>query len=309
MNIKPVIYFLAGAVISTGVIAGMAFKESAKEEEAVSVKKNKKIQYKWFVPDVPATMSFAGEPVPLARRDVKEMFEYELINNSYRHGNTLQILLQATRYFPLIEQRLKANGVPDDFKYLCVAESSLTPARSSAGARGFWQFMDATAPRYGLEVNDQVDERYHVAKATDAACMYLKEAYEKFGSWTAAAASYNCGMAGYSKNAEIQYQKDYYDLLLPEETMRYIFRILTFKHIMTNPEESGFNILPQEEYKPIATRKITITETVPDLAAFAMNNGSNYRMLKMLNPWLRDKSLTVKGGKSYVVELPTSGKY
>lgn len=309
MRTKPVLYFLAGAILSAGIISGFAFKETAKEEEAVSVKKNRKLQYKWYVPDVPATMSFAGEPVPLARRDVKEMLEYELLNNCYRHGNTLQILLQSTRYFPMIEQRLKANGVPDDFKYLCVAESSLQHARSAAGARGFWQFMDGTAPRYGLEVSNQVDERYNVAKATDAACMYLKEAYAKFGSWTAAAASYNCGMAGYSKNAEAQYQSNYYDVLLPEETMRYVFRILAFKYIMTNPEESGFNILPQEEYKPVATRKITVTESVPDLAAFAMNNGSNYRMLKTLNPWLRDKSLTVTGGKSYVIELPASGKY
>lgn len=305
MKLKPIVYLLAGAIIATGVISGFAFREYDKEEEPVTVKNNRKLQYKWYVPDLPQAISFAGEAVPLNRWDVREMFQHELINNDYRHGNTLQILLQSTRYFPLIEQRLKANGVPDDFKYLCVAESSLTHARSSVGARGFWQFMDGTAPRYGLEVTNQVDERYHVEKATDAACRYLKEAYAKFGSWTAAAASYNCGMAGYAKFSEAQYQDNYYDVLLPEETMKYIFRILAFKHIMSNPEESGFYIQQQEAYKPVAVRKVTVTQSIPDLAAYAKSNGTNYRMLKTLNPWLRDKSLTVTGSKSYVIDLPS----
>lgn len=308
MKLRPVLYLAAGIVIGAGIISGLAFRETAKEEEAVSVKKNRKLQYKWYVPDLPTTITFAGEPVPLARWDVKEALEQEVLSNCYRHSSTLQILLQSTRYFPLIEQRLRANGVPDDFKYLCVAESSLTHARSSVGARGFWQFMDGTAPRYGLEVNKEVDERYHVEKATDAACKYLKEAYNKFGSWTAAAASYNCGVAGYSKFSDYQYQKDYYDLLLPEETMRYIFRIVAFKYIMTNQEELGFHILPQEAYRPLATRKMTVTQSIPDLAAFAMSNGTNYRMLKTLNPWLRDKSLTISSGNSYVIELPSSGR-
>lgn len=306
MKLKPVVYFLTGIVLTTGVISGFAFRESDKEEDPVTVKNNRKLQYKWYVPDLPATMNFAGEAVPLSRWDIREMFMTELINNDYRHGNTLQILLQSTRYFPLIEQRLRANGVPDDFKYLCVAESSLTHARSAVGARGFWQFMDGTAPKYGLEVRDQVDERYHVEKATDAACRYLKEAYAKFGSWTAAAASYNCGMAGYTKFSEAQYQTNYYDVLLPEETMKYIFRILAFKHIMSHPEESGFYILPQEGYKPLATRKMTISESIPDLAAFAKSNGTTYRMLKTLNPWLREKALTVTGGKTYVIDMPSA---
>ncbi len=164
--------------------------------------------------------------------------------------------------------------------------------------------MDGTAPRYGLELNKEVDERYHVAKATDAACRYLKEAYNKFGSWTAAAASYNCGMAGYEKRASAQYQRDYYDVLLPEETMRYVFRIVAYKYILSNPEELGFHIRDNEQYRPIATRPMTVTQSIPDLAAFAMQNGTTYRMLKTLNPWLRDESLTISTGNSYVIELP-----
>lgn len=308
MRLKPVLYFLAGVVIATGTIAGFAFRESDKGEEPLTVKKNSKLQYKWFVPDLPQSITFAGEPVPLNKWDARERLEQEVLSNCYRHSATMQILLLSTRYFPIIEQRLRANGVPDDFKYLCVAESALTHARSPAGARGFWQFMDGTAPRYGLEVNNDVDERYHVEKATDAACAYLKEAYAKFGSWTAAAASYNCGMAGYSKHAEFQQQGNYYDILLPEETMRYVFRIVAFKYIMMNPEELGFNIQPHEAYKPFATKKITVSQTVPDLAAFAISNGTTYRMLKTLNPWLRERSLKVTPGKSYTVELP-AGRY
>ncbi len=306
MKLRPLLYVAMGAVLGVAVISGFAFRETDENEEVVDVKKNRKLQYKWYVPDVPQQISFAGEPVPLHRWDVKEALEYEILSNCYRHSATMQILLLSTRYFPIIEQRLRANGVPDDFKYLCVAESSLTHARSPAGARGFWQFMDGTAPRYGLELNKEVDERYHVAKATDAACRYLKEAYAKFGSWTAAAASYNCGMAGYQKRAADQYQRDYYDVLLPEETMRYVFRIVAYKHILSNPEELGFNIRDNEQYRPIATRPITVTQSVSDLAAFAMQNGTNYRMLKTLNPWLRENTLTISTGNSYVIELPAN---
>ena len=306
MRLKPILYIAAGALLGAAIISGFAFREVDEKEEVVDVKKNRKLQYKWYVPDLPQTMSFAGEPVPLHRWDVKESLEHEVLSNAYRHAATMQILLLSTRYFPIIEQRLRANGVPDDFKYLCVAESSLTHARSAAGAKGFWQFMDDTAPRFGLEVNREVDERYHVAKATDAACRYLKDAYNKFGSWTAAAASYNCGMAGYERRASEQYQRDYYDVMLPEETMRYVFRILAFKHIMTNPEDLGFHVLDHEQYQPVPTRQLTVTQSIPDLAVFANANGTNYRMLKILNPWLRDKSLTISSGNSYVIDLPVA---
>lgn len=304
MRLKPIVYFSFGVLVCAAVAAGFSFKASDKGEDAVVVKKDRKLQYKWYVPEMPDNITFAGEPVPLDRWDIYESLEREVVSNCYRHSSTLDILLESTRYFPIIESRLRANGVPDDFKYLCVAESSLNNARSPVGARGFWQFMDGTAPRYGLELNREVDERYHVEKATDAACKYLKEAYEKFGSWTAAAASYNCGMGGYSKHTNYQQQYNYHDVMLPEETMRYVFRILAFKYIMSNPERVGFNILPTEAHRPIPVRKMTVTESIPDLSAFALYNGTNYRMLKTLNPWLRDHSLTISRGNSYEIALP-----
>lgn len=296
--------FLAGALLTGVFFAGLAFRASDEEEKAVDVRHNRKLQYKWYLPDTPEKMTFAGEVVPLDRWEVKEALEKEILLNCYRHSSTMQIIRLSGRYFPLIEQRLRANGVPDDFKYLCVAESSLTNATSPAGARGFWQFMSGTAPRYGLEVYSEVDERYHVAKATDAACKYLKEAYARFGTWTAAAASYNCGQGGYNKYSDYQAYDNYYDLLLPAETMRYIYRILAFKHIMSNPERVGFNIPPDEMYQPVPTRTITVTESITNLAEFASYHGTSYKMLKILNPWLREHSLAISKGNSYQIDLP-----
>jgi membrane-bound lytic murein transglycosylase D len=304
LQLKSALYIILGAAIATSAIIGMSFRKSNKDETTVEVKEDGRLQYKWYVPELPKTMNFAGEKVPLERQDIREQFERELLYNYYNQYSTLYILKLSTRYFPLIEQRLKANGVPDDFKYLCVAESALRNQTSSAGAVGFWQFMKTTGPTYGLEINDEVDERYHVAKSTDAACMYLKDAYAKFGSWTAAAASYNCGMGGYNKFSSFQQTSDYYNLLLPEETMRYVFRIITFKHLISSAERMGYMVPFAEGYKPIPTRAITIDATIPDLSQFALNNGSNYRTLKTLNPWLREHTLKVKPGKTYVIELP-----
>ncbi|MEZ5015754.1 MAG: lytic transglycosylase domain-containing protein [Flavipsychrobacter sp.] len=304
MKRKPVIYFLLGAVIAASVFSVVAFKVNDNDENVVEVKKNKKLQYKWYIPDIPEQIEFAGEPVPLHRWDVREQLEREVLTNSYYHTSTLYILRLQSRYFPTIERRLKANGVPDDFKYLCVAESALRNQISGAGAVGFWQFMKGTAPRYGLEVTSEVDERYDVEKSTDAACKYLKEAYEKFGSWTAAAASYNCGQAGFNKFSSYQQKDNYYDLLLPEETMRYVFRILALKHIMSNAKELGFVVYDDDAYQPLAIREIEVKETITNLADFALYNNSNYRMLKLLNPWLRGHALTVKNGKTYTVKLP-----
>lgn len=298
------IIFTVVLLIAAGAVATLGFRAYDADEGGAKVKSNNKIQYKWFVPDIPEQISFAGEPVPLDRWDVREQLEREVLTNSYYHTSTLYILRLTTRYFPIIEARLKANGVPDDFKYLCVAESALRNQTSSAGAVGFWQFLKGTAPRYGLEVSDDVDERYHVEKSTDAACKYLKDAHAKFGSWTAAAASYNCGQAGYNRFSEYQQQNNYYDLLLPDETMRYIFRILALKHIISNAKDLGFIVQPEDAYYPIKTRKIVVGKTVPNLADFAIYNGSTYKMLKVLNPWLTDHELVVKPGKTYEIELP-----
>lgn len=304
-KIKPAIYLLSAAILGAAVFAGLAFRDSDKNETSVEVKTDGRLQYKWYIPETPKAMTFAGERVPLERWDVKEQMERELLYNYYAQYSTLSILRLSFRYFPMIEQKLKANGIPDDFKYLCVAESALRNQVSGVGASGFWQFMKETGPRYGLEINNEVDERYNVAKATDAACLYLKEAHDKLGSWTAAAASYNCGIGGYNKFSSYQQKYNYYDLYLPEETMRYVFRILTFKYLMGNAERMGFIIQSPDAYSPYRTRMVTVDSSIPDLAQYALDNGTTYKMLKLLNPWLRDKSLTVKS-KTYQVELPAN---
>ena len=259
----------------------------------------------WHVPSLPTKIDFAGEAVPLNRWDVKERLDREVLINFYGQANILFLLKLSDRYFPVISERLKANEVPDDFKYLCVAESNLQgTALSRSGAVSFWQFMDGTAPGYNLIVNSQVDERYNIEKATDAACKYFKQAYAKFGSWTAAAASYNCGQAGYNNQAIQQRTKNYYDLLLPEETNRYIFRILAFKHLLENAEDLGFTVEDEEKYEPIPFRIVRIDSSISDLVQFAVDNGTKYKMLRLMNPWIRGRSLTVNNGNSYEIKFP-----
>jgi membrane-bound lytic murein transglycosylase D len=255
-------------------------------------------------PSIPTSYTLFGEKVPITDIDIRDRFDRELIINTYMQGTTLQIIKRMGRWFPMIEERLKINGVPDDFKYLCVAESALAEARSGVGASGFWQFMKGTAPSYGLEVNDNVGEKYNVYKSTDAACTYLKQAYAKLGSWTAAAASYNCGMGGYNGAATAQGTYNFYNLWLPDETMRYIYRIMALKYILDNPARSGFNITDSEMYKPYRVKKITVNTSINSLVQFAMENGTNYKMIKTLNPWLRDKSLKNTSGKSYDILIP-----
>lgn len=258
----------------------------------------------WRVPKVPSQVSFAQEKVPLDRFEVFERLDRELLTNSYFHTSTFYILKLMPRFFPTIERILKEEGVPEDFKFLCVAESSLQNLRSPAGAEGFWQFLSATAKSYGLEVNEHIDERYNLEKATRAACQYLKEAKNKFGSWTAAAASYNCGMGGYSNFANYQGSRYYYDLLLPEETNRYLFRIIALKLILENPKLYGFNIESSDTYKPYKTKKITVTSTISDLSSWAQSQGTSYKLVRLLNPWIRGKELPNKSGKTYYIEIP-----
>ena len=237
---------------------------------------------------------------------MKERLDRQVLFNYYQPSNVLYMLKLSNRYFPIIEERLKANGVPTDFKYLCVAESNLVAeAISRSGAVSWWQFLDMTAPGYSLELNKEVDQRYDIIKSTDAACKYLKSAYQKFGSWTAAAASYNCGQGGYNAQATFQRTTNYYDLMLPEETNRYIFRILAFKYLMENAAQFGFTLENDEAYKPLNVRSLTVENSITDLAKFAIDNGTDYKTLRLLNPWLRGKTLTVKPGKSYVMLLPS----
>ena len=252
-------------------------------------------------------MDFSGEEVPTFMADVQERLDKEMITNMNYHTNTTLVIKRANKVFPIIEPILAKYGVPDDFKYLAVIESSLVNAVSPAGARGVWQFMPETAKEKGMEVSDEVDERYHLEKSTEAACKYLLKAKEKFGSWTLAAASYNGGMNGISKKMEEQHVDNYYDLLLTEETSRYVFRILALKEIMKNSDKYGFSIPKEALYYSIPTKKIIIDSSITDLAKFAKTQGVNYKILKIHNPWLRDKKLTNTSRKKYEIEIPTSG--
>lgn len=255
----------------------------------------------------PTEIDFAGEKAPLNITDVRERFDRELLVNANLDASTRLIIKRANRAFPVIEPILKRYGVPDDFKYLAVIESGLVNVVSPAGARGVWQFMPETGKQYGLEVNDIVDERYHLEKSTEAACKYLLAAKEKFGSWTLAAASYNGGVSGVNKQITFQGVSNYYDLLLTEETSRYVFRILALKEIMKNPVQYNFNMLPGELYQVIPAKQIDVTASLPDLATFAKEQGINYKILKLHNPWLRDRKLDVATGKVYKLEIPTAG--
>ena len=271
---------------------------------AISNENKNKITHEGTAYYFPTAVDFAGENTPLNIADVNERFERELLVNANLHASTILILKRANRAFPIIEPILKKNEIPDDFKYLAVIESALVNAVSSAGARGVWQFMPETAKEKGMEVNDYVDERYHLEKSTEAACKYLLSAKQKFGSWTLAAASYNGGMTGVNKQIEIQKVSNYYDLLLNDETSRYVFRILALKEIMKNPEKFGFAIPKQELYELFPTRKIEIDSTVNNLADLAISQGINYKILKIYNPWLRDSKLENKNKKKYSISIP-----
>jgi hypothetical protein len=259
---------------------------------------------KMFVPAIPVEPSFAGERVPMKDADVIERFDKELLVNTFWHSNTILMLKRANRYLPQIEAVLKKNGVPDDFKYLCVIESGLSNVVSPAGAAGFWQFLESTGKKYGLEINEEVDERYNLEKATEAACAYLKANYYRFGSWTLAAAAYNMGESGVERQLKAQGVKSYYDLYLNQETSRYIFRMLATKEILSNPDNFGFMLDSDQLYTPINTRIIEVDSTIVNWAQFALDNGSNYKHLKLLNPWIRDPMLKNKSMKTYQVKLP-----
>jgi hypothetical protein len=252
----------------------------------------------------PTEVDFAGENMPLEISDVRERFDRELLVNANLHSSTILIIKRANRAFKIIEPILEKNGVPNDFKYLAVIESSLVNAVSPSGAKGVWQFMPATAKEIGMEVNECVDERYHLEKSTEAACKFLLAAKLKFGSWTLAAASYNGGITGVNKQIDLQKVSNYYDLLLNDETSRYVFRILALKQIMQTPEKFGFEIPKQDLYELYPTRKLEVDSTINNLADFAIRQGVNYKILKLYNPWLRDTKLDNKTRKKYLIELP-----
>ncbi len=258
--------------------------------------------------ELPEAMEFCGEEVPLDLFYVRERLEREIIVNSYRHSANLLLLKRTTRWFPVMEPIMRKNGLPDDFKYLAMIESDLTNAVSPSKAVGFWQFLEGTGKDYGLEINKEVDMRYNVEKETVAACKYLKDSYRKFGSWTSAAAAFNGGNGRISKTMSEQRVDSYYDMMLPEETQRYVFRILALKLITENPEKYGYQISDNGWYRPYETKTVTVTQSIPDLVDFAYEQGTNLKMLKYFNPWLRSNSLTISAGNSYDIKIPT-GKY
>lgn len=255
--------------------------------------------------ELPESMNFCGEEVPLDLFYVRERLERELLVNSYLHSSTILLLKRTTRWFPVMEPLMENYGLPEDFKYLAMIESSLTNAVSPSKAVGFWQFLESTGKQYGLEINKEVDMRYNVEKETVAACKYLKDSYRKFGNWTVAAAAFNCGNGRITKTMEEQRVESYYDMILPEETQRYVFRILALKLITENPEKYGFQISDNGWYRPFETKIVTVTESIPNLIDFAFEQGTNYKMLKYFNPWLRSNSLTISAGNSYEIKIPT----
>ena len=251
------------------------------------------------------SVQFAGKTVDLDRIDMYERFDRELTSMAYTHGNTLLTIKRANRYFPVIAPILRSMGVPADMIYLACIESYLNPrAYSPAKAAGIWQFVPATAKQYGLEVGDEVDERYDVEKATRAAARYLLDAYRKYGNWESAAASYNCGQGRITAELGKQAVKTAYDLYLNDETSRYMFRLLAMKAIMENPGAFGFKLRSNQLYQPVEYTVETVVGPVEDWAQWAKNRGITYAQLRDANPWIRARQLTNKGGKSYNVRIP-----
>jgi len=279
--------------------------DAAKNDYLLSYKK----EYKIFSPPLPTQLNFCGEGVPLDTFYVSELLDREILVNTYWHSNALLLFKRANRWLPVIEPILKENNIPDDFKYLALIESGLQNITSPAGAKGYWQLMEKTAKQYGLEVNKEVDERYNVEKATVAACKYLNDAHQRFGSWTLAAASYNMGMGGLNKRLTQQQAKTYYDLLLNEETARYIYRTLAIKVIFDNPSKYGFTLREKDLYPPLSYHTVEVDSSVISWLAFAQEQNISYKLLKEFNPWLRTTKLTNSSSKTYKIKLPNKDMF
>lgn len=289
-----VLFVLKSSAFSSGTCFSGVYKSSD----------STRIQNPVYQVPIPQTLSFAGEEVPLNYFDVRESLDRELQVNTYWHSQTVLLLKRANRFLPIIEPILKEYNIPNDFKYLAVAESALTQAVSPAQAVGFWQILEGTAMELGLEVNKEVDERYHIEKSTRAACEFLQQSYNRFGSWTLAAASYNFGRTGMLRQMDRQAGTSYYDMVLGEETGRYMFRILAFKLIFANPQQYGFFLEPHELYPPLKFFEVPVDTAVTDFAQFAKHFSTNYKILKLYNPWLRENYLTNKNSKCYSIKIP-----
>lgn len=310
-QIKNILAAIGGITVVSTLIFAVPIhtveKKKANHKEIGD--KNVAERYQISAITLPESLNFAGEPVPLNDPEIVERVDREFLVNTYWQSNTLLLLKRVHKYFPIIEPILAKNGIPNDFKYLAVAESGLLNGVSPAGARGFWQIMEATGKEYGLEISANVDERYHLEKSTQAACDYLKKWKEHFGSWTLTAAAYNAGPTRIQDSMELQEADNYYDLLLGEETNRYIFRILALKEIITNPYTYGFEVERDDFYNAVPTFTVEIDTAVTRWADFAELYGISYKILKRYNPWLREPHLDNTSGKKYMIQIPHQGYY
>jgi membrane-bound lytic murein transglycosylase D len=307
---KTTYVLVAIIIVMFGTVAFMYFYLSAKIKDAIHqqpivITENER---RIYTPSIPERLDFCKEKVPLEDFDVKERIEREFLVNTYWHSATLLYLKRAARWFPVIEPILKKNEIPDDFKYMSVAESGLVNSVSPDGATGFWQLMEASAKKYGLEISKEVDERYNVEKSTQAACDYLKEAKAKLGNWTLAGASYNYGVNGIKNQMEHQQTKNYYNLFINDETYRFVSRIVALKEIFKDPRKYGFYFSKEELYPQIETEDVRINFSVKDLAEFARQHEINYKFLKVFNPWLRNNTLPNKSKKTYILKIPKPGE-
>ena len=304
--INKIFYFLGGLglllICTISIYAIVEMKNQDAEYKGLFYRHTKVLN-----PEVPTVANFAGEKMPLDLYYVREAFEREIMAGTFMHSSTLLMFKRANRWFPVIEPILKKNGIPDDFKFLAMAESNLANVVSPAGAEGYWQFIKPTGQHYGLEINENVDERYHMEKATQAACEYFKDAFKKFNNWTLVAASYNRGLDGLGKAIEKQDVKEFYSLYLNDETARYIFRIIASKEIYHHPVRYGFYLREQDFYPQIPSRLVPIDSTIPNLPVFAKDLSINYRILRELNPWIRSYTLPVKSIKTYLFKVPKDG--
>ena len=299
--IKTIFAWLGGAFM--GSLALFLFMGNTQTEE----KKNQDEfmqYYRVYSLATPKTIQFAGTQISLSDFDVAERYDKEILTNVYWQSQTILMIKRSYRFFPIIEPILKAQGIPADFKYIALAESGLQNVVSPAGAAGFWQFMDKTGKRYNLEINEEIDERYHLQKATYAACAYFKEAYTQLKDWNLVAASYNMGIEGVKRQVKAQNVQNYYDLYLNVETARYLFRIIAIKDICENPNQFGFHIAPTDFYQPVPVVYVKTDLSISSLATWSNDNGCNYKLLKLLNPWLRKPFINVAPGMIYYIALP-----
>ena len=302
---KKQVYFLGSSILIFALAQLFIYSSELRSDDELH-QQHFNMRYGIFAIVQPDNLNFSGEEIPTHSPEIWERIDKELLKNTYWQSNTMLFFKKANKYFPIIEPILKKNNIPDDFKYLALIESGLDNVVSPAGAAGFWQILKSTAREHGLEVNSAIDERYNLEKSTEVACTYLNDAYDKFGSWTMAAASYNMGKNGARRNMEKQKTNNYYNLHLNSETSRYVFRIIAVKEIMENPKKYGFMFRNKDLYAMQNYKTVQVDSTIASLSEFAQSHGVNYKLLKQFNPLLRTSSLPDKSRRKYILKIPTN---